>query len=93
MNTKGCENMTAFYIALSSLFELSAIALLIYGYLHEEKVIAWENRVVRKAKCFIRNQLRKSDRIVAWAETPAKHGKPDTEWITGQIKVFGDVWK
>lgn len=60
--------MTAFYIALSSLFELAAVALLIYGYMHEEKVIAWENRVIRKAKRFIRRQLRKSSRIVAWAE-------------------------
>ena len=65
---KGCESMTAFYIMLSSLFELVAIALLIWGYMHEEKVIAWENRVIRKAKKSIRNQLRKSKRIVAWAE-------------------------
>lgn len=60
--------MTALYIALSSLCELAGIALLIYGYMHEEKVIAWENRVIRKTKRFIRNQLRKSKRIVAWAE-------------------------
>lgn len=60
--------MTAFYIALSSLCELAGIALLIYGYLHEEKVVAWEIKIVRKAKRFIRNQLRKSKRIVAWAE-------------------------
>lgn len=75
--------MTAFYIALSSLFELAAIALLIYGYMHESKVVAREIKFVRKAKSFIRNLLRKSDRIVAWAETPAKHGRPDEEWITG----------
>lgn len=85
--------MTAFYIALSSLFELSAIALLVYAYMHEEKVVAWENRVIRKSKRFIRNQLRKSKRIVAWAETPAKHGRPDADFIEGQIKVYGDVWK
>ena len=85
--------MTAFYIALSSLFELSAIALLVYAYMHEEKVVAWENRVIRKSKRFIRNQLRKSKRIVAWAETPAKHGRPDEDFIAGQIKVFGDVWR
>ena len=83
--------MTAFYIMLSSLFELTAIALLIYGYMHEEKVIAWEQSIIRKAKRFIRRQLRKSPRIVAWAEKPAKHGRPDAEWIEGQVKVFGDV--
>lgn len=59
--------MTAFYIMLSSLFELTAIALLIWGYMHEEKVIAWENRVIRKAKKSIRKVLRKNPRIVAWA--------------------------
>lgn len=85
--------MTAFYIALSSLCELAAIALLIYGYMHETKVIAWENRIIRKAKRFIRRQLRKSKRIVDWAEKPAKHGKPDADFIAGQVKVFGDVWR
>lgn len=59
--------MTAFYIMLSSLFELAAIALLIWGYMHEEKVIAWENKFIRKAKKSIRNLLRKNKRIVAWA--------------------------
>ena len=85
--------MTAFYIALSSMFELSAIALLVYAYMHEKKVIAWENRVFSKAKRNIRKLLRKSKRIVAWSEKPTKHGKPDEEWITGQVKVFGDAWK
>lgn len=85
--------MTAFYIALSSMFELSAIALLVYAYMHEEKVIAWENRVFSKAKRNIRKLLRKSKRIVAWAETPARHGRPDADFIEGQIKVYGDAWK
>jgi hypothetical protein len=84
--------MTAFYIALSSLFELAAIALLIWGYVHENKVVAWEIKFVRKAKSFIRNLLRKNKRIVAWAETPTKHGAPDEEWITGQIQVWGE-WR
>lgn len=60
--------MSALYIALSSLCELAGIALLIYGYMHEEKVIVWEQKIFRKAKKFIRTQLRKSKRIVAWAE-------------------------
>jgi hypothetical protein len=85
--------MMAFYIALSSAFELFAIALVVYGYLHEDKVIAWENRVIGKTKRFIRRQLRKSKRIVAWAEKPAKHGRPDMAWIEGQVKVYGDEWR
>ena len=59
--------MTAFYIALSSLCELAGIALLIYGYMHEDKVIAWEQKMFCKVKKFIRNQLRKNKTIVAWA--------------------------
>ena len=85
--------MTAFYIMLSSLFELAAIALLLWGYMHETKVIAWENKVISNAKKTIRKHLRKSKRIVAWAEKPAKHGKPDADFIAGQIKVFGVVCK
>lgn len=85
--------MTAFYIALSSAFELFAIALLIYGYIHENKVIAWENRVISKTKRFIRRQLRKSKRIIAWAEKPAKHEIPDDEFTVVQIKASGDVWR
>lgn len=46
-----------------------------------------------KVKRFIRRQLRKSDRIVAWAESPTKHGRPDADFIEGQIKVYGDVWR
>ena len=39
--------MTAFYIFLSCLCELAAIALLIYGYMHEDKVITFEQNVKR----------------------------------------------
>lgn len=46
-----------------------------------------------KAKRKIRRFLRKSDRIVAWAESPTKHGRPDEDFIAGQVKVYGDVWK
>ena len=63
---------------------------MIYGYMHKEKVIAWEQKMFRKAKRFIRDSLRKNKRIVAWAEKPTKHGRPDEEWIAGQVKVWGD---
>ena len=85
--------MTAFYIFLSSLFELTAIALLIWGFYNESKVAEWERKQFAKIKRFIRRQLRKSPRIVAWAEKPTKHGRPDADFIAGQVKVFGDVWK
>lgn len=66
-----------------------------------KEVIDWEaehiwsryDAMCDKLKRFIRRQLRKSSRIVAWAEKPAKHGKPDADFIAGQIKVHGDVWR
>lgn len=75
-------------MTLKSFVELAAIALLIYGFKHEEKVVAWEKKTWRSFKCFLRRQLRKSDRIVAWAEKPAKHGKPDYQFRLGQAGVW-----
>lgn len=58
------------------------------------EVIDWEYKHLRNPlKRAIRKLLRKSSRIVAWAEKPAKHGRPDADFIAGQIKVHGDVWK
>lgn len=85
--------MNVFLVALSSLLEVLAIILVVYGYAHEDKVIAWENKVIRKVKNGIRKQLRKSKKIVAWAEKPTKHGRPDEDFIAWQIKVHGDAWK
>ena len=66
----------------------------IYAKFHEPEVTAWEYKhlwnPLRRA---IRKFLQKNNRLMAWLNKPAKHGSPDTEWITGQIKVFGDVWK
>jgi hypothetical protein len=57
------------------------------------KVIDWEYKHLwNPLKKAIRKLLRKSPRIVAWAEKPTKHGRPDKEWITGQIRVWGE-WK
>lgn len=91
---KGCEIiMSVGFAVLSSACECAAIYFMFYGLTHEDKVVAWEQKMFRKAKRFLRNQLRKSDRIVAWAEKPTKHGRPDADFIEGQIKVYGDVWK
>ncbi len=85
--------MTVSDIIASSAIEATAIAMFIWCYANKDKVIAFEIIVWSMFKRWLRRQLRKSKRIVAWAEKPAKHGKPDEDWITGQIKVFGDVWR
>lgn len=66
--------MTVYHIILSSLFELAAIILILWGFAHEEKVAKWEQKQWAKFKRFLRKQLRKSKRIVAWAEKPSKNG-------------------
>ena len=85
-------------IATSGFFSALFMYLLIARF---KDVLDWEaehlwsryDAMCEKLKRFIRRQLRKSKKIVAWAEKPAKHGKPDADWIEGQIKVFGDVWR
>lgn len=66
---KGCEIiMSVGFAVLSSACECAAIYFMFYGLTHEDKVVAWEQKMFRKTKRFVRNQLRKSKRIVAWAE-------------------------
>lgn len=74
-------------------YEILAMLIIAIVAINRKKITEWEHRMWEKFKRFLRRQLRKSPRIVAWAAKPAKHGKPDFEWIEGQIKVFGDVWK
>ena len=33
-------------------------------------------------------RLKKSERFMAWLNKPEKHGKPDSEFIAGQITVY-----
>ena len=88
MNMKGCEMMIS-----DSVYDILAMLIVALVAIHRDKVIEWERRQIAKFKRWLRKQLRKSDRIVAWAEKPVKHSKPDSEFITGQVKVFGDVWE
>jgi hypothetical protein len=85
--------MTVSDIIASSTLEVIAMAVFIWGYANKEKVIAFEIIVWSKFKRWLRRQLRKSDKIVAWAEKPTKHGRPDADFIEGQVKVYGDVWR
>lgn len=48
---------------------------------------------VHRAKVRIAHKLKSSARFMKWLNKPQKHGKPDDEFITGQIKTFGDVWR
>ena len=73
-------------------YEILAMLVIALVAINKDKVVAWERKVWALFKSWLRTQLRKSDRIVAWAETPAKHGRPDEEWVAGQVRVFGD-WK
>lgn len=66
----------------------------IYAKFHEPEVTAWEYKHLwNPLKEWVRNILVSNKRFMAWLNKPAKHGSPDTEWMTDQIKVFGDIWK
>lgn len=75
--------------------------MLIYAFFHEKKLIAWEDehlipafrRLCRRIRLFIAKRMKSSARFMAWLNKPAKHGKPDADFIAGQVKVFGDVWR
>lgn len=85
-------------IATSGFFAALFVLLFVFRY---KEVLEWEaehlwsiyDEMCDKLKRFIRRLLRKSSRIVAWAEKPAKHGRPDADFIEGQVKVYGDVWR
>lgn len=105
MNTKGCEIMTVIEILTSWTAIITAgcvSALFMYLFIFKFKeTLDFEAKHIWlrydalcvKFKRFIRRQLRKSKRLVAWAEKPTKHGRPDADFIAGQVKVSGDVWK
>ena len=76
-----------------SVYDILAMLIVALVAIHRDKVIEWERRQIAKFKRWLRKQLRKSDRIVAWAEKPTKHGTPDMAWIEGQVKVWGDGWR
>ena len=75
--------------------------MLIYAYFHEEKIIEWEyrhiilpfRRLCRRMRLFIAKSVKSNTRIMEWLNKPQKHGRPDADFIAGQVKVFGDVWK
>lgn len=70
MNMKGCEAMEE--IIIKAFLEAIAVTSLLYLFCFENDVAKWERRVWAKFKRFIRRQLRKSKRIVAWAESEDK---------------------
>lgn len=83
-------------ISFPAIFTAGALSgLWIYAYKHKrDAIVEWEYKHLwNPLKKSIRKLLRKSDRIVAWAEKPTKHGIPDEKWIAGQVKVFGDAWR
>ena len=75
MNMKGCEEMDVEKVInlLLLLFAQTTVAtFLVYLFCINLKVVAWERRVWASFKRWLRRQLRKSKRIVAWAESEDK---------------------
>ncbi len=72
----------------------------LYATKHDE-LVEWERKYIfpplrrlwRRINRFIRSRLKSNARFMAWLNKPQKHGKPDADFITGQVRVFGDVWR
>jgi hypothetical protein len=59
-------------LLMFSLAQAVIITFLMYLFCINPKVVAWERRVWASFKRWLRRQLRKSERIVAWAESEDK---------------------
>lgn len=79
---------------------LIALAVYINRKRLNEFLVKWEDEHIfarfrefkRKLHIKIANKLKSNERFMAWLEKPRKHGRPDDEWIAGQIKVWHD-WR
>lgn len=83
-------------ISFPAIFTAGALSgLWIYAYRHKrDAIVAWEYKHLwNPLKEWVCNLLVNNKRFMAWLNKPQKHGRPDEDWITGQIKVFGDVWR
>lgn len=56
-------------------YEILAMLVIALVAVNKDKVAAWERKQWAKFKRFLRRQLRKSDRIVAWAAKPTNDGE------------------
>lgn len=73
----------------------------IYAFFHEDKWIAWKDkhlipplrRLCARIRRSIAKAMKSNARFMKWLNKPQKHGKPDEEWIIGQVRVFGDEWR
>ena len=74
---------------IRTFLEVLAIVAILYGFFNEPKVARWERKQWAKFKRQLRTQLRKSDRIVAWAEgTDAKTFNSHLP----EAGIWKDVW-
>ncbi len=85
--------------------DLSVLLLAVIVYINREKLndilVRWEDRYIiskfrrikRRVHLKIASALKANERFMKWLNKPVKHGSPDADWIAGQVRVFGDVWR
>ena len=86
----------AFTDIILTLFEASAVILLIIGFIHEEKVAAFEAKLARAIRIHIRNHRRRKQRELAMAHANAqKRSRADAveeapviSILDGKVKNF-----
>lgn len=92
------EFLTSWTAIATSAFLSAVFAYLLFFRLKD--VLDWEAKHIwsrydalcARIRRFIRNRLKSNERFMKWLNKPQKHGRPDEDFIAGQVKVWGD-WK
>ena len=88
------ETIRAVFEVIRTIVEIVAVIFIIWGFKNESKVAEWEYKYLwNPLKRFIRTRMKSNARFMKWLNKPQKHGRPDEDFIAGQVKVFGDVWR
>ncbi len=73
-------------------FEAAAVGLLIFGFVKEKKVVAFEIAVWHRLKKRIAARLRKSDRFMEWLTEPTVSQRIEADYIPRTAAVRTD-WR
>lgn len=88
-------NISFEFIAIMASLSIAVAAISMFIFI-QWLFISFARRIeeaAHRAKVRIAHKLKSSARFMEWLNKPQKHGKPDDEFITGQIKAFRDTWR
>ncbi len=88
-------NISFEFIAIMASLSIAVAAILMFIGI-QWLFISFARRIeeaIHIARVRVALKLKSSARFMEWLNKPQKHGKPDDDFITSQIKVFRDTWR